>query len=165
MKDSEKKEMNLDGIPDPRTFPLNVKKLTLTTGYLDWKDMKTIGLLPNLEVLKVRYNCFSGPVWETCEEGFCNLKFLELCDLDIQQWVSSDSDHFPNLQFLMVIKCRLLHGIPLSFGYSLTLQKISVNHSSNWAEESAKEIQQLQLEMVARDQLEILIADNVDYNG
>ncbi|MCD7454402.1 hypothetical protein HAX54_024801 [Datura stramonium] len=111
------------GIPDPRTFPPNVKKLTLTTGYLDWKDMKIIGLLPNLEVLKVRYNCFSGPVWETCDGGFCNLKFLELCDLDIKQWISSGCDHFPSLQFLV-------------------------------------EIQKLQLEMGASDQLQLFTGDN-----
>ncbi|MCD7454407.1 hypothetical protein HAX54_024806 [Datura stramonium] len=108
--------------------------------------MKTIGSLPNLEVLKVRYNCFSGPVWETCDGGFCNLKFLELCDLDIQEWISSDCDHFPSLQFLMVMKCRLLLGIPLSFGDSMTLQKISVYQSSYSAEESAREIQKLQQE-------------------
>ncbi|XP_059315632.1 putative late blight resistance protein homolog R1B-16 [Lycium ferocissimum] len=80
------------GIPNHKTFPPNVKKLTLTTGCLEWKDMTIIGLLPNLEVLKVRYNCFSGPVWETCDGGFCNLKFLELCNLDFKQWISSDSD-------------------------------------------------------------------------
>ncbi|CAN4113898.1 unnamed protein product [Withania somnifera] len=137
------------GIRDPRTFPPNVKKLTLTTGYLNWKGMTIIGLLPNLEVLKVKHNCFSGPVWKTCDGGFCNLKLLELYDLDIQQWICSDSDQFPNLQWLKVIKCRLLSGIPLSFGDSMTLEKISVYQSSYSAEESAKTIQKLQLEMGA----------------
>ncbi|KAK4371843.1 hypothetical protein RND71_007227 [Anisodus tanguticus] len=130
------------GIPDPRTFPPNVKKLTLTTGYLDWKDMTNIGLLPNLKVLKVRYNCFSGPVRETSDGGFCNLKFLELCDLGDQTM-----DFF------------------LQRSISKSRVKISVYHSSKSAEQSAKEIQKLQEEMGASDQLELFIGDNMGWHG
>ncbi|KAK4373383.1 hypothetical protein RND71_008767 [Anisodus tanguticus] len=55
-------------------FPLNLTKLTLSAGHLPWEDARIFGMLPNLEVHKVKRYAFQGPEWEPDEEEFCRLK-------------------------------------------------------------------------------------------
>ncbi|KAL2553369.1 putative late blight resistance protein-like protein R1A-3 [Forsythia ovata] len=43
-----------DASPDLTSLPLNLRKLTLRNFDLSWKQMKIIGELPKLEVLKLR---------------------------------------------------------------------------------------------------------------
>ncbi|XP_022871947.1 putative late blight resistance protein homolog R1B-8 [Olea europaea var. sylvestris] len=60
------------------TFPTSLQKLTVTGGKFPWKDMKIIGSLPNLLVLKLKSNAFHGRDWEPNEGEFLQLKFLLL---------------------------------------------------------------------------------------
>ena len=87
--------------------------------------MSIIGLLPNLEVLRVKENFFSGPKWETCEGGFLHLKFLKLSHMDLQEWIAS-ADNFPSLETIVLNGCPDLAEIPSAIGYICTLQLIEV---------------------------------------
>lgn len=85
-------------LPPPDAFPQNLKNLSFDGDFLlAWKDLRIIGKLPKLEVLKLSNHTFSCEEWEVVEEGFPRLKFLLLDELYIRYWRTC-SDHFPNLE-------------------------------------------------------------------
>ncbi|CAA2934884.1 Hypothetical predicted protein [Olea europaea subsp. europaea] len=106
-------------------FPMNIKKLTLSIICLPWEKMSLIGILPNLEILKLGYKAFIGKIWDTKDDEFQNLKFLKLDSLDLEQWNSSH-DHFPVLEQLVLRNCGYLEEIPSEFSNISTLQEIKV---------------------------------------
>ncbi|KAI3734117.1 hypothetical protein L6452_13580 [Arctium lappa] len=128
---------------NPIMFPENLKKLTLSNTCMDWEEMWTFSLLPNLEVLKLKFNAFIGEKWETRDAEFRRLKVLKLHDLDLRQWVCS-RENFPGLQRLVIHHCSKLNGIPSDVGKILTLDVIEVRgcSSSTWV--SAQNIQKEQ---------------------
>ncbi|KAL2493286.1 NB-ARC domain-containing protein [Abeliophyllum distichum] len=60
------------------SLPLNIRKLTLLCFRMSWKQVKIIGRLPNLVVLKLRVGGFEGRQWNTTKGGFQQLKVLKL---------------------------------------------------------------------------------------
>uniref|UniRef100_A0A5B6YL23 Uncharacterized protein n=1 Tax=Davidia involucrata TaxID=16924 RepID=A0A5B6YL23_DAVIN len=136
-------------------FPPNLKKLTLENTYLAWKEMSLLGMLPNLEVLKLRHDACIGPQWETSDGQFLRLKVLKLDDLHVVQWNTS-SFHFPNLQHLVLFMCQKLGEIPSSLGDIPTLQIVELWWCSYSAVHSARQIQEEQHDM-GNDSLKIII--------
>ncbi|CDP05521.1 unnamed protein product [Coffea canephora] len=124
-------------------FPSSLKKLTLVGSHVNWEEMSIIGMLPNLEVLKVKDNFFNGPKWETCEGGFRRLRFLKFSHMDLQEWIAT-ADDFPSLEKLVLNGCLALTEIPSAFGDSCTLQVIEVYRSSDTVADSACQIQESQ---------------------
>ncbi|CAI9113814.1 OLC1v1014495C1 [Oldenlandia corymbosa var. corymbosa] len=138
-------------IPDIRKFPPTLKKLTLVGSHADWTEMSIIGQLPNLEVLKIKDNFFSGPLWETNDNnGFRCLKFLKLSNLDIQKWICS-SDHFLQLRRLVINDCLDLEEIPSDLGELPTMEIIEVYGSAASVAESARQIQEAQRDICNED--------------
>ncbi|CAA2981874.1 Hypothetical predicted protein [Olea europaea subsp. europaea] len=90
-------------------FPTNIKKLTLSKFALPSKNKSLIGTLPNLEILKLD-EAFEGQIWNTKEDEFQKLKFLQLKWSDLEQWNSSH-DHFPILERLLLFDCEKLEMI------------------------------------------------------
>ncbi|KAM7502936.1 hypothetical protein LguiB_001840 [Lonicera macranthoides] len=123
----------------PDMFPKRLKKLTLTNTALAWNEMWTLGMLPNLEVLKLKLHACVGRLWETSDNGFLRLKFLKFQDLDIVQWIAS-SNHFPLLEHLVLHGCQKLEEIPSSLGDIPTLEMIEVRCCSETAANSAHDI-------------------------
>ncbi|KAL7099405.1 hypothetical protein ACP275_09G082700 [Erythranthe tilingii] len=114
-------------------LPNSIKKLALRGTNLYWDDMKTkIGLLPNLQVLKLQYNSFVGPEWETVEGQFCNLRFLQIytCS-DLEWWTTTDSSHFPRLEHLVLCNMDKLNEMPPCIGEIPTLQSIELKNCSD----------------------------------
>ncbi|KAI5679177.1 hypothetical protein M9H77_10127 [Catharanthus roseus] len=130
-----------------KSLPPSLKKLTLVGSHVKWGKMSIIGRLPNLEVLKIKDNFFSGPIWETREKGFRSLKFLKLSHVDLQQWISCSS-HFPRLEHLVLNGCLDLEEIPTEIGEIGTLHTVEVYRSSISTVEWAKEIQEILCEVV-----------------
>ncbi|KAM0001435.1 putative leucine-rich repeat domain superfamily [Helianthus debilis subsp. tardiflorus] len=128
---------------NPVLFPENLKKLTLSNTGMDWEEMWTFSLLPNLEILKLKFHACIGERWETGDAEFRQLKVLKLHDLDIKQWACS-RDNFPRLQRLVVHRCVKLESIPTDLGRIFTLEVIEVNGCSLSAYTSAVEIQKEQ---------------------
>ncbi|KAA8529811.1 hypothetical protein F0562_034332 [Nyssa sinensis] len=142
-------------LPSLEKFPPNLKKLTLSWFGLPWTEMSTLGRLPKLEVLKLLHGAFEGPKWDTCDGEFLKLKFLKFQGLDIEEWNVS-SNHFPNLQRLVLDKCEQLEEIPFGLGDIPTLQLIELTWPRRSAANSAWQIQEQQQSM-GNDGLKILI--------
>lgn len=127
-------------------FPENLKKLTLSNFRLPWKEISIIARLPNLEVLKLLRKAFEGEKWEVKDDEFPALKALKLDDVVISQWDVSD-DAFPSLEKLVLQRCKKLKEIPSCFGYNCSIQSIEVSWCSLSVTESAKQIQDTQVDM------------------
>nr|GMD81199.1 putative late blight resistance protein homolog R1B-14 isoform X1 [Ipomoea batatas] len=125
-----------------KVFPPNLKKLTFKRTYFSWEDMAIIHTLPNLEILKLRYNAFCGPEWKATGNGFCKLKYLEVTGHSTLEHWSVVADHFPILECIFLNGCDHLVEFPTGFGEINTLQLIHLKHCSSSLVTSAKNIQE-----------------------
>ncbi|CAI9112027.1 OLC1v1012395C2 [Oldenlandia corymbosa var. corymbosa] len=125
--------------PGEFTFPLNLKKLTLSHFRLPWHRTSSIGRLPNLEVLKLCYGAFVGEMWEMTEDEFTKLMFLKFDTLNIAQWDAS-YEHLPVLQHLVIHNCKNLEEVPFDFYGIPTLQMIEVQSCKHSVEASVRKI-------------------------
>lgn len=128
------------------SFPVTLKKLTLSGCRLPWFSMSTIQSLPNLEILKLLNYAFEGPTWDTGEGQFRQLKFLKLQNLDIHQW-EAYSTNFPCLTRLVLLECYYLKGIPEEVGEIPTLEMIDIDKRNHSVVKSANKILEQQLAM------------------
>ncbi|KAK4480886.1 hypothetical protein RD792_011738 [Penstemon davidsonii] len=127
-------------------FPSTIINLSLNNLGLPWEKISIIGRLPNLHVLKLSYHAFVGEEWETRDGEFQELRVLQLSYNDvIKQWITC-SEHFPQLQCLLVRQCINLKEIPSEIGDIPTLQKIEVYSSGYDVYESVVQIAQEQRE-------------------
>ncbi|XP_058201768.1 putative late blight resistance protein homolog R1A-3 isoform X2 [Rhododendron vialii] len=132
-------------LPAELKFPPTVTRLTLGNTCLKWEELSILQTLPSLEVLKLLERACQGPIWITSEveEGFSQLKYLRLQELDIKEWNASE-DQFPRLEVLVVNHCTHLKQIPIEFANLNELCEIEVIRCSRSAEKSAKEILEVQ---------------------
>ncbi|XP_027177732.1 putative late blight resistance protein homolog R1A-10 [Coffea eugenioides] len=124
-------------------FPLNLKKLTLSSNHQPWSEISVIGKLPNLEVLKLESSSFVGEKWEMKEGEFCRLRFLKLLLLDIRIWTAS-YDNFSCLEKLVLHICPHLEEVPSCLGEIPTLEVIEVKFCP---ESALSYVKQIQMEM------------------
>ncbi|KAL0290450.1 UNVERIFIED_CONTAM: putative late blight resistance proteinR1B-8 [Sesamum calycinum] len=136
-------------------FPPSLKKLTLRDRRILDDHMNEIGKLPNLETLKLRECDFPSGKWEPEDGGFCQLQYLLMERLGLKNWAADDT-HFPGLKHLVIRRCRELEKIPLAIGDIPTLQVIEVEKISSSAVDSAREIQEAQLDN-GNDDLQVRI--------
>ncbi|KAL1807645.1 hypothetical protein ACET3Z_024635 [Daucus carota] len=131
-------------LTSPFMFPATLKKLTLVCTFLKWDEMEQIGMLPNLEVLKLQCEAFRGEKWETTDGGFCRLKHLAFKFIKFVQW-SAYSEQFPNLQHLKMDECTQLEEIPIGIGDIYTLERIEIRNCNYAVVQSAHKIIEDQL--------------------
>ncbi|KAK4425892.1 putative late blight resistance proteinR1B-12 [Sesamum alatum] len=143
-------------------FPSSIIKLTLSSCTLTWGFIKTIGSLPNLQVLKMRICHFKTPEmqpsdqeWEPTEGEFSSLQFLLLEKLNLVQWRANET-HFPRLRHLVIRECSALEEIPRAIGEIPTLEIIELDESNASVVASARQIQEEQREY-GNDGLEVRI--------
>ncbi|KAG8378760.1 hypothetical protein BUALT_Bualt07G0018600 [Buddleja alternifolia] len=105
------RENPLRRLPQHNNFPRNLKKLTMSATYLDWRHMSTLGMVVTLQVLKLIDNAFTGDSWDVVPDGFRRLQFLLIASTDLVHWKASDHDEFPSLGCL-VLNCEKLFEIP-----------------------------------------------------
>ncbi|CDP11548.1 unnamed protein product, partial [Coffea canephora] len=127
-------------------FPLNLKKLTLSSNGQPWSEISTIGKLPNLEVLKLLYHSFVGEEWVMKEGEFPKLRVLKLSNLEFRNWTAF-SDNFSHLQKLVLHWCRKLEKVPSCLGECETLEMIEVEECLESVVDSVEQIQQEQIDM------------------
>ncbi|KAI3450840.1 hypothetical protein Pfo_007505 [Paulownia fortunei] len=125
------------------SFPPSVRKLTLSECDIPPRFMTTIGLLPNLEVLKIRNSTFQGQemqptdaVWEPTEDEFRSLQFLLLENLNLVH-LRADDTNLPRLRRLVFRSCSKLEEIPCGIGDIPTLEIIDLDKCSPSAVASA----------------------------
>ncbi|XP_020548010.1 putative late blight resistance protein homolog R1B-14 [Sesamum indicum] len=141
--------------PPKLSFPRKLNRLTLSGCGLPWERMTIVGLLPCLEVLKLKKDACRGQEWETVEEQFCRLKYLLLEELDLVQWRTKEAP-FPRLQSLIIRSCFRLREIPSAIGDITTLQMIELVDCHPSAVTWAKQIQEEQ-ESMANEDLKVCI--------
>ncbi|KAL2553429.1 putative late blight resistance protein-like protein R1B-16 [Forsythia ovata] len=124
------------------SLPLTLRNLTLTSFQLNSNEMKMIGELPKLEVLKLKSAVIEDYKWNPNEDEFQQLRFLKLDYMGVQLNVSSD--HFSRLGQLVLT--RFMTAIPSSLGDIPTLVKIEVRWCEKQVEKSASKIQEEQKE-------------------
>ncbi|KAL2553409.1 putative late blight resistance protein-like protein R1B-14 [Forsythia ovata] len=124
------------------SLPLTLRNLTLTSFRLNSNEMKIIGELPKLEVLKLESAGIEDYKWNPNEDEFQQLRFLKLDYMGVRLNVSSD--HFPRLEQLVLTRFRT--AIPSSLGDIPTLVKIEVIWCEKQVEESASKIKEEQKE-------------------
>nr|GMD19925.1 putative late blight resistance protein homolog R1B-14 [Ipomoea batatas] len=147
----------LQSVPQHFKFPKSLRKLTLSNMWLEWKDMRILGALDELEVLKLKEHAFMGESWELSDEYtvFKQLRFLMIGRTDLVVWKTSASC-FPALQKLVLKDCTHLREIPLDFAYVPSLMQMELYGLNEGAANSAQKIQMEEHEL-RNDQLKLLI--------
>ncbi|KAL0417271.1 UNVERIFIED_CONTAM: putative late blight resistance proteinR1A-10 [Sesamum latifolium] len=110
-------EGQLQALPPPYKFPPKLKKLTLSASFLDWSHMSILGLLENLEVLKLKDNAFMGKHWKSTD----------------------GAHHFPQLVCLELQNCEELTKVPLGLAEIPSFQVLDL-YRTKFASASAKKI-------------------------
>ncbi|XP_019154272.1 PREDICTED: putative late blight resistance protein homolog R1B-8 [Ipomoea nil] len=124
------------------SFLPKLKKLSFIRTSLPWSDVRLIGMLPNLEVLKL-IHALIGQEWEPCEGRFRQLKRLVIRNTHLKYW-DVTGDHLPVLECLEISECYSLEEIPSGFADITTLALIRLSKCSNSLVTSAKLIQEEQ---------------------
>ncbi|KAH7847736.1 hypothetical protein Vadar_029670 [Vaccinium darrowii] len=86
-------------------------------------------------------NRSKGPVWNTSEEGFSQLKYLSFYHMNIENWNASE-DQFPRLEVVVIEYCSRLERIPIDFAHLNELCEIKLFGCTQSVEESARKIQE-----------------------
>lgn len=128
-------------LPQPRQFPAYLKRLTLSNTFLDWSQMKNLGLLENLSVLKLKERAFIGRSWVTESGEFQSLQVLHIGRTNLVHWEASQHHHFPKLTCLELHNCLKLQEIPAALADVKDFQRLDLYHSKH-AVISAKKIQE-----------------------
>ncbi|KAL2515467.1 putative disease resistance RPP8-like protein 4 [Forsythia ovata] len=132
-----------DPLPVNFAFPQKLKRLTLSGCRISWKNMTVLGSLFNLEVLKLKFHAFEGPVWELNDGEFRRLKLLLIHMTDLEHWKVNET-HLPSLQRLSLRYCYNLVEIPSEIGDIPTLEEIELCECSTSLVTSAQVIQKEQ---------------------
>lgn len=122
-------------------FPPHLKKLALSDSHIPWTEISEMGNFEFLEILKLKYEAFVGPVWNMVGKQFPKLKYLSLCELDIEEF-DYTVEELSVLEQLHVEDCKKLVEIPSCLAEITTLQKIKLEFCSKYVEESAKIIKE-----------------------
>lgn len=120
-------------------LPSSLKKLCLTKCQLHWEDLKLIGWLPHLEVLKLGLGSVIGDEWNPVDGQFLRLKYLKIHYTNLKHW-NVESSHFPVLESLVLDQFFELDEIPSSIGHIQTLKVISLDYCKGSAAISAIDI-------------------------
>ncbi|XP_019163190.1 PREDICTED: putative late blight resistance protein homolog R1A-10 [Ipomoea nil] len=133
-------------LPHASAFPVQLRMLTLKGTLLPWDAMEVIGMLPNLEVLKLKFGACKGQHWEHTGDWFPKLKVLLIQEMELMQWTATE-DAFPILERLIIKHCIHLEKIPSTFVELYSLQLIELHGCHSLLVHSTKEIQQQQEEL------------------
>ncbi|KAE9452859.1 hypothetical protein C3L33_15236, partial [Rhododendron williamsianum] len=115
-------ESKPQSLPQCNEFPPYLKRLTLADTFLDWNHMFVLGILPELEELKLNDNAFTG---------------------DLAYW-EAKAEHFPILRHIVLKDCTKVWAIPSSLGNLETLRTLKLHQTSHAAATSARDIKKQQ---------------------
>ncbi|KAL2243762.1 UNVERIFIED_CONTAM: putative disease resistance protein [Sesamum indicum] len=150
-------EGQLRGLPPPYRFPKKLKSLTLADTFLDWSNMSILGLLENLEVLKLKDGSFMGKCWEAADGGFRRLEVLHIGRTDLVLWIAS-AHHFPRLRRLELQNCEELKDVPIGLADIENFQVLDL-YRTKFASASAKKIREAKKKQEQNGKLSIFPLD------
>nr|GLL40636.1 disease resistance protein RPP13-like isoform X4 [Ipomoea trifida] len=85
-------------------------------------------------------NKMVGEEWELEDEVFSQLIYLEINSIDLKQW-KAGSHNFPELERLLLYRCKRLEEIPPDFGEIPNLKLIELKGCLTSVVDSAKQIE------------------------
>nr|GMD19906.1 putative late blight resistance protein homolog R1B-8 [Ipomoea batatas] len=114
--------------------------MTLSNTAFDWMDFNTLGLLYELEVLKLEDNAFRGELCHVSNDVvFRQLQYLRIERVDIVSWTVSKQS-FPVLKYLFLRNCTKLDAVPPAFGEIESLMLMELYCTNKSATDSARKI-------------------------
>nr|GMD82764.1 putative late blight resistance protein homolog R1A-10 [Ipomoea batatas] len=147
-------------LPERCMFPSQLKKLRLSGTRVSGWDLKVIGRLKCLKVLKLE-NVFHQEVWRVCEGEFDELNFLLLEDRILKR-LEAVQYSFPLLERLGLRLCNCLEEIPSCFGEIFCLKAIDLDRCSRPSIiTSAKDIEEQLKKNFGKEDFEIKIQGQV----
>ncbi|XP_031119389.1 putative late blight resistance protein homolog R1A-3 isoform X2 [Ipomoea triloba] len=127
---------NLKSLP----LHLNIKKLKLKRTCLPWSEINVVGMLPNLEVLKLK-EASDGSDWNSSlQRGFFKLEFLYVEAKNLVRWEINEFDEFMCLKHLVLKRCTQLEAIPTGFEVVRTLESVELLNCSLHLKEHVKHV-------------------------
>nr|GMD16753.1 putative late blight resistance protein homolog R1B-14 [Ipomoea batatas] len=130
----------LRSFPRADKFPRRLRKMTLSNTAFDWMDFNTLGLLYELEVLKLEDNAFRGELCHVSNDVvFRQLQYLRIERVDIVSWTVSKQS-FPVLKYLFLRNCTKLDAVPPAFGEIESLMLMELYCTNKSATDSARKI-------------------------
>nr|GMD13613.1 putative late blight resistance protein homolog R1B-14 [Ipomoea batatas] len=147
----------LNNVPQHIMFPQSLRKLTLSNMWLKWKNMRILGALDELEVLKLKEHSFMGESWELSDKDtiFKQLQFLMIGRTDLVEWKTSPSC-FPKLEKLVLKDCPHLSEIPPEFTELPYFKQMELYGINEGAVDLAKKIHEEQYKQ-GTEQFKLLI--------
>ncbi|XP_031099670.1 putative late blight resistance protein homolog R1B-16 [Ipomoea triloba] len=127
-------------VPMLNKFAHKLRKLTFCKTFFKWDDMRILGSLEKLEVLKLDENAFRGKCWNLKSNVvFKQLQYLRIGRTNLETWTIVENS-FPVLENLVLRNCTYLEAIPSAFVQVHNLKLIELYHMSENAINSAREL-------------------------
>nr|GMD35126.1 putative late blight resistance protein homolog R1B-8 [Ipomoea batatas] len=118
-----------------------LRKLTFYKTFFKWDDMRILGSLEELEVLKLDENAFRGEHWDLKSDVvFNHLQYLRIGRTNLETWTIVNINSFPILENLVLRNCTNLEVIPSAFAQVHNLKVIELYHMSENANNSARQV-------------------------
>nr|GME07818.1 putative late blight resistance protein homolog R1B-8 [Ipomoea batatas] len=115
-------------------FGCRLKKLSFSGTLFEWKDMRVLGLLEELEVLKLDDYAFKGENWELSNDViFKQLQYLRIGRTNLITWKVTSENSFPTLRSLVLQNCNVIERVPEAFANVPTLKVMELFHVSETA--------------------------------
>ncbi|KAL0441729.1 UNVERIFIED_CONTAM: putative late blight resistance proteinR1A-4 [Sesamum radiatum] len=143
-------------------FPHSLKKLSLRGCGLPWEDMRIVGSLPKLEMLRLYDGAFVGNVWNPSEGEFARLKLLQIRSTDLKYW-GAENTHFPSLEHL-ALSFVYLQELPLALAEIHTLRSIELDHCKQSVVDSVEQIRE-ERESLGYEDLHIQVSKERLWDG
>ncbi|XP_031103709.1 putative late blight resistance protein homolog R1B-17 [Ipomoea triloba] len=129
-------------VPMLDKFACRLKKLSFSGTRFEWKDMRVLGLLEELEVLKLDDYAFKGENWELSNDVvFKRLQYLRIGKTNLKTWMVTENS-FPTLRSLNLQNCSSLLKIPQAFAKVHTLKVMVLFNVRESATQSAKGVRE-----------------------
>nr|GMD35121.1 putative late blight resistance protein homolog R1B-14 [Ipomoea batatas] len=127
-------------VPMLDMFAHRLRKLSFCNTFFKWDDMRILGSLEELEVLKLDENAFRGEEWDLKSDVVFNqLQYLRIGRTNLETWTILENS-FPVLENLVLRNCTNLKEIPSAFAQVHNLKVIELYHMSENANNSARQI-------------------------
>ncbi|OMO76506.1 Disease resistance protein [Corchorus olitorius] len=114
--------------PVLKFLPQNITKLTLEQSMM-WVDpMAELGKLQHLRILRLKNKSYSGTKLVCSANGFPQLDYLELLELDnLEEWVIEEGA-MPRLRSFRLTWCWNLRMLPEGLRYITTIKEMTLEH-------------------------------------
>ncbi|XVF70138.1 hypothetical protein PTKIN_Ptkin11bG0138000 [Pterospermum kingtungense] len=113
-------------LPELHHFCSNIACIHLRRSDLEEDPMPTLGKLPNLRMLELHDNAFTGKKMVCSAQGFPKLDSLSLSGLyNLEEWML-DEGALPTLHQLEISECYTLQNLPDGLRFITTLKRLKI---------------------------------------